>query len=372
MPNRQKSHLPGIHGLRAIAALGVMFAHTALVPSPSLTLPPVFNRVVPLLPMCVTLFFVISAYSLLHSHERSSGRPYWVRAYLIKRLFRIAPLFYAMLILYCLIPTYHGALTFGMVAANVLFIYNFFPSLHESLVPAGWTIGVEMPFYLCLPLALGLVRNVRGATVLFAATVVLGVAHQYWLTQQFGTSSDYPGMGFLTNVYAFAGGMLAYHSVQARPNSRVMWLTIGIAGVAALVSIPVHDPIPVVEGRPDMVVWTAAMCMVCAWQAAAPSRILASRPMQWLGERSFSIYLLHPFVVITLMRHGTYAAIYRSLEPIGAWAYLACVGLTAAIVVTAAAVTYRAIEMPGQAFGAALIRRSYARPAIVPAAALAE
>lgn len=356
---RQRGHLPGIHGLRALAALGVMLAHTALVPSPHLALPPVLDRVVPLLPMCVTLFFVLSAYSLLHSHMQSIEQPHWVRSYLVKRLFRIAPLFYSILLLYCLTPAYRPMITFTTVAANIAFIYNFFPSLHGSLVPAGWTIGVEMPFYLLIPLVVMLVRDVRDATYLFVATAVLGVANQYWLTERFGSASDYPGAAFLTNVYACTGGILAYHLVKARQASRTTWLIFGIAGVVALLSIPVHDPVPVVVGRPDMVVWTAAMCMVCAWQAAAPSRALSARPMQWLGDRSFSIYLLHPLAVNMLIRSGVYAAIYGDLQPIGAWAYLACVAVTVSIVLPIAATTYWAIELPGQAIGAALIRRFY-------------
>jgi peptidoglycan/LPS O-acetylase OafA/YrhL len=29
--------------------------------------------------------------------------------------------------------------------------------------------------------------------------------------------------------------------------------------------------------------------------------------MQWLGERSFSLYLLHPFAIFVLLSRGVYA-----------------------------------------------------------------
>jgi peptidoglycan/LPS O-acetylase OafA/YrhL len=91
--------------------------------------------------------------------------------------------------------------------------------------------------------------------------------------------------------------------------------------------------------------------------------------MQWLGERSFGIYLLHPLVIFSLMRAGVYVSIYQALKLIGAWAYVPCAGLTAAIVLSAAAMTYRFIEMPGQRVGANLIRwlDNARRPVEVPA-----
>jgi peptidoglycan/LPS O-acetylase OafA/YrhL len=57
--------LPGIHGLRAIAAIGIVFFHVAYMPAlfkPAfIKLPPIFDRIVPHLGLCVPLFFVISA-----------------------------------------------------------------------------------------------------------------------------------------------------------------------------------------------------------------------------------------------------------------------------------------------------------------------
>jgi peptidoglycan/LPS O-acetylase OafA/YrhL len=84
--------------------------------------------------------------------------------------------------------------------------------------------------------------------------------------------------------------------------------------------------------------------------------------MQWLGERSFSIYLLHPLAINELTRHDVYLWVWQSLEPtIGAWAYLPCVALTLTIVLSLSAVTYVLIEKPGQKLGAAIISAFRAR-----------
>ena len=49
--------------------------------------------------MCIrdSLFFILSAYALMHSTEHTLHRPTWAKEYFVKRFFRIAPLFYCIL-----------------------------------------------------------------------------------------------------------------------------------------------------------------------------------------------------------------------------------------------------------------------------------
>ena len=57
-----------------------------------------------------------------------------------------------------------------LLIINATFAFNFFPSAHESVVAAGWSVGVEMPFYLAFPFILGRVRRPRDAVILLNAT----------------------------------------------------------------------------------------------------------------------------------------------------------------------------------------------------------
>ena len=119
---------------------------------------------------------------------------------------------------------------------------------------------------------------------------------------------------------------------------------------------------PIYAGQPHAILWSCGFGVLCAWQAEVPSRWLANSAMQWLGERSFSIYLLHPLAINQLTRHDVYSWVWQSLEPtIGAWAYLPCVALTLTIVLSLSAVTYALIEKPGQKLGAAIIAAFRAR-----------
>lgn len=358
MADRPVPRLPGIHGLRAVAALGVLALHTAGIPA--LALPPSIAGFVQHLGIGVFLFFIVSAYSLLYSHERVAQTPGWVRVYLIKRLFRIAPLFWVMLAANWAHPFY-GAWSAGEIAANAVFIFNFFPGWQESLVPAGWTIGLEMPFYLCLPLLMLGIRGPRTAALFLMVTAVVGVLDRVWLTAEgFGTPGGYAALAFAANLYVFAVGIAAYHAVKAWTGSKAWWRLVGAVG-AAIISLLMFDlrpnPTLYLGGAPNLVLWSCALGMICAWQAVAPSWLLATRPMQWVGERSFSVYLLHPFVIFWLIKAGAYAAIYAAFAPvIGLWSYLVCLALNVALVLPSAALTYRLIEVPGQKIGALLVR----------------
>ena len=43
--------------------------------------------------------------------------------------------------------------------------------------------------------------------------------------------------------------------------------------------------------------------------------------MQWIGEQSFSVYLIHSFVVHQLWQHGIYEKLYTMLGRIGSFAF---------------------------------------------------
>lgn len=93
---KQERLLPGIHGLRGTAALAVVLYH--LVHVGSMKPPDVFGFIGRDFGYSVHLFFVLSAFSLMYSTQPTLGRPNWLAAYLTKRFFRIAPLFYCMVV----------------------------------------------------------------------------------------------------------------------------------------------------------------------------------------------------------------------------------------------------------------------------------
>jgi peptidoglycan/LPS O-acetylase OafA/YrhL len=353
--------LPGLHGLRALAACAIVMLHTIRVPQPWLTVPHGLARVVPHLWSGVTLFFVLSAFSLLYSNVGIVGARGWVVIYLIKRFFRIAPLFYAMLALYIIFAAMRGYYFEPLnIVANILFVFNFAPGWHQSIVWAGWTVGVEMPFYLSVPLILVYIRTTRRVWLLVALTAVISTASRIILSRASNIPSDLPDIALTSNLLVFALGVLAFHvATRSTPGwLRPTLIVFSIAGLLALSldAISVLDP----DGPLDTMAFALPLTTLCIWQALWPSGWLAGRPLQWLGERSYGVYLLHPFIVFQLSRQGIYSVIDAWSRPLtGDWSFLVDVALTLILAAVGAAICYRLIERSGQRIGASLARHCF-------------
>ena len=92
--------LPALHGLRGLAASAVVLFHLHHINA--LAIPYQIKFVGTHFGLGVQLFFVLSAFSLFYSTISGINNNGWVRDYFLKRFFRIAPLFYVMLITWIL------------------------------------------------------------------------------------------------------------------------------------------------------------------------------------------------------------------------------------------------------------------------------
>ena len=155
-----EKHLSYVDVMRGIAILMVILVHTAQRVE---NLSPLMDGLAKYCQMGVQLFFVASAYTLCLSFERRSKEPHRILSFYLRRLFRIAPLYYLGISIYFVFHLakqfYHSGqissiapYSIGNVVANVLFVHGFVPSANNDIVPGGWSIGTEMAFYLCFPL----------------------------------------------------------------------------------------------------------------------------------------------------------------------------------------------------------------------------
>jgi peptidoglycan/LPS O-acetylase OafA/YrhL len=282
LASHKRRHLPGIHGLRAAAALIIVAFHVCYISRPALDLPALLIPSVYNMQMAVHLFFILSIFSLLHSYEGASLYRGWMVSYGVKRFFRIAPLFYVMLAYNYGTPVTSRS---AAVVADALFIYNFIPGLHQSGIWAGWTLGVEMPVYVLLPLVIARFRTLPQIAILTAVAVVISICSRLLLSNT-SLPQDYAHLALPSNVAIFAVGALAYHVVKAHgSNARLQFaiMTTSILGLAALATIT--GRLSTSGAHLDVLLWSIPLGLLCIWQATRPSRALSSRPMQWIGER---------------------------------------------------------------------------------------
>lgn len=356
--------LQGIHGLRAIAALVVLFTHVSAIIqmmgySPSdLTLVTTLNNIGV---TGVHLFFVLSSFSLSNSIKLTSNGIY---EYGIKRFFRIAPLFYLLLVFQLLwkgpIGTEHHQLY--EILLNFSFLFNLIPKLFSGIVYGGWTIGVEMIFYAVLPFILFMCRNIKGYCILAPLGLLISWASHIAISESdpaahLNLFTNYATFSFVTNIAPFFIGISVFGLYKQFPSNS--WLArISIVSALGLIFILLYTYLLGefdTPGRPAHLILYIAYGLICLSQAITPSWVTSNVVMQYLGERSFSIYLVQlpvMWIIIPL-----YLPIVNHFGGYTLQTYFTCAALTFILVIAVSELTYRLVEIPGVNIGRAIIAK---------------
>lgn len=161
--NTSSKNLAYVDLLRGIAVLMVVLVHTAQGVQGLST---GVDSIAKYGQMGIQLFFVVSAYTLCLSFHRRQDEPLRTMSFYIRRIFRIAPLYYTGILVYFglyIYEMYHltgeiasvGPYTPFNVFANVFFLHGLVPQANNNIVPGGWSIGTEMLFYAIFPVLYG-------------------------------------------------------------------------------------------------------------------------------------------------------------------------------------------------------------------------
>lgn len=344
-----------LDALRGLAALYVMVYHMVLLPQPKPLLPRWVEIVAHNGGMGVTLFFVVSAFSLFFTMPLRLREPWpWVSFYL-HRFFRIAPLFYVWILLTVWRDHWYFGATHSWreIASSASFLFNLIPQGQEGFVWASWTIGIEMLFYAVFPLFYLYARNRWQAITLTLALLI------FWTIVQ-GLVAYFPSdpksqqmflkWTFLRHLPVFACGAIAYHLLleQGRliEKSRDLAVALMMAAAALWVAL-VNGWLPAIFG--DLYYWQAIVfLMLLLGLGWVPVRIAVNRFTTFLGRISYSFYLSHPTVILLIS--PAYAWIYRHNLGLTI-SFLCCLLLTLASVVCVSEITYRWVELPGMQLG---------------------
>jgi peptidoglycan/LPS O-acetylase OafA/YrhL len=368
--------LPGIEGLRAVAACSILVLHTWSEASPAGTNAELgfLDRFMPDLAFGVILFFTLSGFLLYRPFAAAivRGRPLpSLRRYFRNRALRILPAYWVILLL-C--ATLFGSTLYwdpsgnlengrqldpGLLARAALFLQDYFPgSLLLGIGPA-WSLAVEVVFYCALPLlALLAATIVRGQTSraglsgkLAAVVLVPPVAPyddwgQNWhsvLVRSFWGQADLFAFGMALAILrvdsedgllslprwwrkaTMTGVLFAYAAVSVFGQSRPGWqisYSLGntlVAAACALVLALVVLPADRVAGSRLV-------------------RMLEVRPLVAAGVVSYSIFLWHEPLIRWLAAQGVTLA--------GSGGFAVDLLFVATVTGLASTLTYRFVEAP--------------------------
>ena len=352
--------------LRGLAALYIVVSHMTLVPDPHLEIPHWAQAVVLSGGTAVTLFFVVSAFSLCHTMKAHAGEPHATRDFYVRRLFRIAPLFYVML----LFTSVRDVLYFGAWhsvsewAKSLLFVFNFFPGSEQGIVWASWTIGVEMVFYLVFPLLFVRFLSFSGLIALaFATLLVTVVFHEIVVNLPIpgAIQTSFYKFSFFRHLPVFVIGMLCWLSFNHFVANREYGPSVGAALI--LGSLWAYSALlngAINFGFPDPYYWQAIIySALLLGLGIFPTPVFVHRLTLLAGKISYSIYLLHPPTVFFLT--PVYRRVYGFGLPVSV-SFLLCFGVTLGLALPGSLLASHRIEAPGMKLGKQLL----ARKQIVP------
>jgi exopolysaccharide production protein ExoZ len=251
----------------------------------------------------VDLFFVISGYLIYGMVVRKVIDH---RNFAMRRIERIYPAFLVMLVLYSALafvggesrlpPTRAGTAMY--LAENFLLLPGVFNI--KPLITVAWSLSFEIFYYLAIPILVGVLRlrgwrpGARIALIALAALAWLPICHEL-------------GLWLHAKTVMFAGGMIVWelHALRREAPTDAGH---ALAAAAALLALPVGVAFSdwtalstalrlgdwgafVRQG------WLAVVLPVVAYDSYSGrgplARLFSWRPARWLGNMSYSYYLMH-------------------------------------------------------------------------------
>jgi peptidoglycan/LPS O-acetylase OafA/YrhL len=334
--------LPALTGLRGIAALWVVFFHL-----PATAEWPIVSQGY----LGVGIFFILSGFILSHVYSTSFDR-FRTSTYLLflrQRIARIYPLHLVTLVmmgvLVLLLPHFadrypHATSRFSASSFFAcLFLVQDWAYWHPlSWNGPAWSLSAEWFLYLCFPFIATGLRPIRSGrcAVMMALAAIAG----FIIVFKFKGVPDLGAVGMPSMLRAtadFSAGCLLHKAFAA--GVQIDRRAASVLSGALILIAALFDDLD----------WLApfgfaALVLLAASGQGVVGVLLSARPMVFLGEISFSLYMFH-WMIIQLVNWGM-----QWFGPDG-WIYdLVEAVFTLIAIFAVAVVSYRYIEGPARAW----------------------
>ena len=317
MPARPHSTLTfraDLQGLRAIAVIAVLLAHSGVTG---------FSGGY----IGVDLFFILSGFlitgALCEEYEKNAKLN--ILGFYSRRLKRLLPALVVVIIVtlvaaFILLPTFQAKAQIGSSPFASLWLSNFYFTFtdldyfaelgQKDLFLHTWSLGVEEQFYLTWPfLVLLLIRLSRqknhtgfdtGLRMIFGLCMILGASfalNLYWTKEQ-------PLFAFYqmpSRAWQFALGAIVLLAVRRLDIQRdhhanvfagFVILVVGLVATALCVNL-YHEQMAYPGWAAILPSIAAALIILAGHWLPEKQNPLTWRPLVWLGNRSYSLYLWH-------------------------------------------------------------------------------
>lgn len=239
----------------------------------------------------VDLFFVLSGYLIYGS---LISRPQQLMRFISRRVVRIYPAFIVVFAIYVVMSFVFPAenkIPQSLIGGSIYLLLNFLllPGLFPivPMITVAWSLSYEMFFYLAIPFVITVFwlrqRSVLWRISFFSSVVVATILY----------CAAYGGHVSLT---MFVSGMLVHEAIVSRrvpaPGSAFALLALVVGLLATL--LPIANPIGYALRAMTLFASFFVLCFCCFSRPTAWLPCTFSwTPLRWLGNMSYSYYLLH-------------------------------------------------------------------------------
>ena len=342
---QNRLYLPGLNGIRAVAALSVLFGHMwAPFGEWGIGEQPIH---IPWPSGPVTTFFVISGFLITYLLMNEIGKTSDVSIgkFYMRRILRIWPLYYGYFVLSLIVvAAFKGEIN------SAAWFYGFFSgnishALGLGIIPLYhfWSLGVEEQYYMWYPWMV----KYNKKHILTAVSILCVM----WFGAKLGCYV-FLGNGLPYRIFAVtqfdcmmlgaAGAIMYYRGTEwfkrlcsNRYVAIVAWILFFTSGLWAK-----YTPSPISYE----VIALISLFVIMAGLLRKP--ILENKVMNYLGKISYGIYVIHPILLYVGTRTiGAWLSGCEALQNQGWWfaiIFIAVTGLTILI----AGLSYKYFEMP--------------------------
>ena len=304
-----RSQLPSLTSFRGIAALWVVFYHYSALYLSRLDASP-YTHLIEKGYLAVDMFFMLSGFVLTHVYREtfseSIARHY--KGFLLSRVARLYPLHILVLLLfvatvftsrlmqYTVTGTFQtiplaGPRSLTAFIANLFMLQGLSASQLSWNYPA-WSISVEFVAYLLFPFILPTIWRASTASKITVAVFLIGLLGWFaYVTGDNFNQWDGP-QALLRCLPEFLLGTLLYSAFHSRTCAALLDRD-GCAIVIALTTI-----LALHFGASDImiVLLFAVLILSAVVNTGTFARIASLAPFIWLGNISYSLYLLHGLI----------------------------------------------------------------------------
>lgn len=310
---KQNGRLHNLDYLRGLAATGIMVYHYSMWTNGHADIDSFICRVGV---YGVSVFYVLSGLTLFVVYQ-DRMIPSWgdLKDFFKKRILRIFPLLWLATLATLLLP---GAkLDVKELLLNLSGLFGFV-AWDQYIALGSWSIGNELVFYVFFPLFVLTTKRSRLSFWLIVTAIIGFFVYYSFFSVDDGALLRGQWKNYvnpLNQVYLFLGGyIIGWSTINIRFKS---WMSVGLIAAGFLLfafypilvnSIPDHASVVhatmLMENTVHLVAgWNRVIFSICCFMVCLGFYKLTfelpgilHRPLSFLGEASYSVYLLHPII----------------------------------------------------------------------------